>query len=138
MPREAEKAVSGAGFDVRMKSTVRDRRQLKSEVGRFLESDDDVLLVVGGTGLESRDFTLETVRPFFEKELDGFGELLRKVAYDEVGADAMQLRATAGVFSGKLVVCVPARPRSFAKALRLFAKEFPHIVFIARKRPPPR
>ena len=109
-----------------------DRRMISKEVKAFLSGGNDVLLLSGGTGLSSRDITVETVKPFFEKELEGFGELVRRLGYDEVGSAAALTRATAGVASGKLVVCMPGSPGGVETAMKAFAAEFPHVVFIAR------
>ena len=105
---------------------------LRREVKGFLAGKDDVLLFTGGTGVSSRDITIETVRPYFEKEITGFGELLRRVSYDEVGSAAMLTRATAGVARGKLLVCMPGSPGAVETALRTTMSEFPHILFVAR------
>ena len=109
-----------------------DAKALRREVGRFLSGKDDVLLFTGGTGVSPRDITIETVRPYFEKEITGFGELLRRVSFDEVGSAAMLTRATAGVAKGKLIVCMPGSPGAVETALRAAMGEFPHILFIAK------
>jgi molybdenum cofactor biosynthesis protein B len=108
-----------------------DRAMLRREVRRFLAGMEDVLLFTGGTGLSPRDVTVETVRPYFEKELDGFGELVRRLGYEEIGGAAVLTRATAGVASGKLIVCMPGSPGAVRTAMRAFAREFAHVRFIA-------
>jgi molybdopterin adenylyltransferase len=110
-----------------------DATMIRREAKRFLGSDDDVLLFTGGTGVSSRDITIETVRPLLQKELPGFGELLRRISYDEIGAAAMLTRATAGTASGKLLVCMPGSPGAVKTAMRASISEFPHIVSVARQ-----
>ncbi len=109
-----------------------DATMLRRETKSFLSGRDDVLLLAGGTGLSPRDITVETVRPFFEKELEGFGELVRRLSYDEVGSAAALTRATAGVAAGKLIVCMPGSPGAVRTAMKAFGGEFAHMVFIAR------
>jgi molybdopterin adenylyltransferase len=131
--REAEEGAKGAGHRVTSRSLVSDdAKMIRREVKGFLSGDDDVLLFTGGTGISERDITVETVRPFFEKELEGFGELFRRLSYDEVGAAAFLTRATAGVAKGKLIVCMPGSPSGVRAALRAFAGEFSHAIYIAR------
>jgi molybdenum cofactor biosynthesis protein B len=123
-----------AGHSVARRVMVSDdRTMIRREVRAFLSGDEDVLLFAGGTGLSPRDITVETVRPFLEKELDGFGELVRRLGYDEVGAAAALTRATAGVSKGKLIACMPGSPDGVRTAMRAFVNEFPHMIFIARK-----
>lgn len=105
---------------------------IREEVKRFLAGKCDVLVLMGGTGVSGRDVTIETVRPLLEKELDGFGELLRQVGYRKIGAAAMLTRATAGVARGKLVLCLPGSPGAVRDALRAFGGELPHALFVAR------
>lgn len=129
----AESELRAAGHMVTSRSLVSDDgRMLRREVRAFLGSEDDVLLLTGGTGISSSDITIETVRPFFQKELDGFGELFRRLSYDEVGTAAMLSRATLGVADGKLVVCLPGSPGAVKTALKFMASELPHAVHIAR------
>lgn len=123
-----------AGHSVSGRALVSDdAKMIRGQVGRFLAGNDDVLLFTGGTGVSPRDITIETVRPYFEKEIVGFGELLRHVSYDEIGSAAMLTRATAGVAKGKLLVCMPGSPGAVETALRTAMAEFPHILFVARR-----
>jgi len=105
---------------------------IRAEIEHFLRGSDDVLIFLGGTGVSRRDVTIETARPYFEKELDGFGEMLRRVSFKKVGAASVLTRATAGVAKGKLILCLPGSPDAAATALRSFGRELPHIIFVAR------
>ncbi|RJP34331.1 MAG: MogA/MoaB family molybdenum cofactor biosynthesis protein [Phycisphaerales bacterium] len=66
-----------------------------------------VVLMTGGTGVASRDVTVEAVEPLFDKRLEGFGELLRQRSFQQVGPAAMLSRATAGVSSGTVIFAMP-------------------------------
>lgn len=128
----AEEELKGAGHAVASRGLISDDAQMLREVVReFLSGKDDVLLFTGGTGISSRDITIETVRPFFEKELAGFGEQFRRASFDEVGAAAMMTRATLGVAKGKLILCLPGSPSAVRTALREVTGELPHAVHIA-------
>ena len=123
-----------AGHSVTRRVMVSDdRTMIRREARAFLSGEEDVLLFAGGTGLAPRDVTVESGRPFLEKEFEGFGELVRRLSYDEIGAAAALTRATAGVANGKLIACMPGSPDAVRTAMRAFVKEFPHMVFIARK-----
>lgn len=129
----ASKEIGRLGQRVSRRELISDEpAMIRSEIERFLSGTDDVLVLLGGTGVSKRDVTIETARPFFEKELDGFGELLRSVSFKKVGAASMLTRATAGVAKGKLILCLPGSPDAAATALRSFGRELPHVLFIAR------
>jgi len=112
-----------------------DAKVLRRTVARALKKADlDVLVLTGGTGISATDVTIETVRPYFGKEIEGFGELFRAVSYEEIGAAAALSRATAGVARGKLIFCLPGSPDAVRTALELFLGEVPHMLHLARGR----
>ncbi len=51
--------------------------------------DIDVIITTGGTGLESRDITIETLLQRFDKVLLGFGEEFRRRSFEELGTEAI-------------------------------------------------
>ena len=132
----AEKIVRRTGAKVASRTLLPDDgRLLKGAVLRALGEDDlDVVLLTGGTGVSTTDVTIESVRPLFEKEIEGFGEVFRAVSYQRIGPAAALSRATAGVAKGKLVLCLPGSPDAVKTALELFIAEVPHILTLARGR----
>jgi molybdenum cofactor biosynthesis protein B len=76
-----------------------------------------VIITSGGTGISSRDKTVSVVSPTFEKPIPGFGELFRRLSFDEIGHAGMFSRATAGAARGKLVFCLPGSRGAMATAL---------------------
>jgi molybdopterin adenylyltransferase len=112
-----------------------DAKLLRSTVSRALrEKNLDVVVLTGGTGVSSTDITIETVRPLFEKEIEGFGEIFRSVSYQRIGTAAALSRATAGVAKGKVVLCLPGSPDAVRTALELFVGEIPHVLHLTRGR----
>ncbi len=94
----------------------------------------DAVVVTGGTGLAPRDVTIEAVAPLFGKTIDGFGELFRRLSWDEIGPAAMLSRATAGVAAGKAVFLLPGSPAAVRLALdRLILPELAHLLAQARR-----
>ena len=112
-----------------------DAKLLRGTVSRALKQKDlDVVVLTGGTGVSTTDVTIETVRPLFEKEIEGFGEIFRSVSYQKIGIAAALSRATAGVSKGKVVLCLPGSPDAVKTALGLFLGEVPHVLHLARGR----
>ena len=50
-------------------------------------------VTVGGTGVSSRDLTVNALEAMGGKKLEGFGELYRSLSFQEVGPHAMISRA---------------------------------------------
>jgi molybdenum cofactor biosynthesis protein B len=97
-------------------------------------SDLDVAIFSGGTGITPTDITIETVTPFFEKTLPGFGEFFRRLSFDRVGSAAILSRAVAGVAKGKALFCIPGSPEAVRVAVEmLILPEAAHIVKHARE-----
>ena len=76
----------------------------------------DLVLTTGGTGPSPRDQTPEAMKVVMEKELPGFGELLRRKSLEQVPT-AILSRQTAGTRGKSLIVNLPGRPRSIAMSL---------------------
>jgi molybdenum cofactor biosynthesis protein B len=94
----------------------------------------DVVIFSGGTGITPTDITIETVTPFLEKTLPGFGEFFRRISFDHVGSAAVLSRAVAGVAKGRAFFCIPGSPDAVKSALEtLILPEAPHIVKHARE-----
>ena len=94
----------------------------------------DVAIFSGGTGITPTDITIETVTPFLEKTLPGFGEFFRRISFDHVGSAAVLSRAVAGVAKGRAFFCIPGSPDAVKTALEtLILPEAPHIVKHARE-----
>lgn len=128
----AERKILADSHKVGRRKLISDRPEMiLSALKEFLKSKSDVLLFMGGTGVAPTDITVETVAPILEKELTGFGEILRSVSFQRIGSAAVITRATAGTVKGKLIVCLPGSPDAVDTALRTFMAEFPHIVTVA-------
>jgi molybdenum cofactor biosynthesis protein B len=125
-----------AGQNVLFKKIIADDKTMISEsVQQALNNADlDVAIFSGGTGITPTDVTIETVSPFFEKTLPGFGEFFRRISFDRVGSAAVLSRAVAGVAKGKALFCIPGSPDAARVAVEmLILPESPHIVKHARE-----
>jgi molybdenum cofactor biosynthesis protein B len=100
-------------------------------VGR---EDVDVVVTTGGTGVTPDDVTVEAVRPLFEKRLPGFGELFRRLSYDEIGTKVVGTRAVAGVADGVPVFCLPGSENAATLgAEEIIVHEAGHLAGLARR-----
>ena len=74
------------------------------------DSNVDVVITTGGTGVTGRDVTPEAFDMVMEKQIEGFGELFRWLSYKSVGTSAIQSRAVAGVAGGTYLFALPGSP----------------------------
>ena len=113
-----------------------DMSLIGKHVGRTFGSENvDAIILCGGTGISPKDVTIEAVRPMLIKTLPGFGELFRKLSFDEIGSAAVLTRALAGVGDqGKIVFCIPGSIQAVRLVLeKLILSEAGHILKHARE-----
>ena len=130
-----EQLVKGAGHSLAFRKLIPDDKQfIEESVRQALNSNVDAVIYCGGTGIAPSDMTIETVSPFFEKVLPGFGEIFRFLSYAEIGSAAVLSRAVAGVAKGKVFFCIPGSMDAVRLCLeKLILPEAAHIVKHARE-----
>jgi molybdopterin adenylyltransferase len=101
---------------------------LLSTIEDIIEQDVDVIITTGGTGIGTRDITIETLKPIFEKEINGFGEIFRYESYKEIGTGALLSRATAGLYKDTLIISMPGSPNAVTNGLKIISSELGHLV----------
>jgi molybdopterin adenylyltransferase len=87
----------------------------------------DLVVTTGGTGIAARDVTPEATRPILEKELPGFGEIMRVQSFATVKT-AILSRALAGTRGSSLIVNLPGRPRAVRECLEILAPAIREVV----------
>ena len=68
------------------------------------------VITTGGTGLTGRDVTPEAMKVLYDKEIEGFGEIFRKLSYDLIKTSTIQSRAIAGLANGTVLFTLPDSP----------------------------
>lgn len=104
--------IEGAGHIVADRKIVQDERAEIADLLRAWcdQSDIDVVISTGGTGLTGRDVTVEAHRDVYEKEIDAFGTVFTMVSFNKIGTSAIQSRATGGVRNGTYLFALPGSP----------------------------
>lgn len=127
-----EQRATGGGAVIVFRAIVKDEPdQIGALLDRIIaETDAQVVLFTGGTGIAPRDTTYDAIARRLEKVMPGFGELFRMLSYAEVGAAAMLSRAIAGTYRGKLVFCMPGSPNAVQVAMdKLIMPELQHLAW---------
>ena len=107
-----------------------DPARILHELDLARASGAQAVLITGGTGLSGRDSTYEAVSGAIARPLPGFGELFRRLSFDEIGSAAMLSRAVAGVTrDGLIVFAMPGSPAAVRLACdRLILPELTHLL----------
>jgi molybdenum cofactor biosynthesis protein B len=77
----------------------------------------EVAITVGGTGVSSRDLTVNALEAMGGRRLEGFGEIYRALSFQEVGPLAFISRAALFVVNGKPVFALPGSERAVRTAV---------------------
>ena len=94
--------------------------------------DIDAILTSGGTGVTSRDVTVDATRAIVEKELQGFGEEMRRRSL-EVTPYSILSRATAGARSKTFILNLPGNPQGAVDCFNFVMKPFAFVVPLAKR-----
>ena len=130
-----EHLAANAGHKVSGRTLISDSKPMIRKAVReaFSNRDVDAIIITGGTGLSSTDVTFEAISPMLDREIPGFGEIFRRISFDEIGSAAMMSRAFAGTIKGKAIFCLPGSPSAVKTAMeKLILPELGHLVGLAR------
>jgi molybdenum cofactor synthesis domain-containing protein len=93
----------------------------------------DVILTTGGTGVAPRDVTPEAARAIADKEIPGFGELMRGEGRKSTKLAPLS-RGGAVTRGATLIVNLPGSPRGAVESLNAVAELIPHVVDLLQGR----
>ena len=107
-----EKKINDSGHVLFDRKIVKDEIFDIQKISRkwINNSDVEVIISTGGTGLTGRDVSPEAFRSVFDKEIEGFGELFRFLSFKKIGTSTIQSRALAGVSNGTYIFVLPGSP----------------------------
>ena len=106
------------------------------EIGRRLATLADggqvsAIFTTGGTGLAPRDVTPEATRSILDREIPGFGELMRAQGRQSTPLAALS-RSLAGVRGNVLIVNLPGSPKGAVESLDAIVELVPHVLELLR------
>lgn len=117
---EIERVLTDGGIEVSewIRVIMPDERADIEALLRHLVDQDkaDLILTTGGTGPAPRDVTPEATRAVLERELPGFGEIMRVQSFAQVPT-AILSRATAGTRGKSLIINLPGNPKAIGECL---------------------
>ena len=87
----------------------------------------DVVVTTGGTGIGPRDVTPEAVAEVIDRDLPGFGEIMRVATFDRTPLSIIS-RGGAGVSGRTLIVYLPGSPKAVRECLSLIGPAIKHVL----------
>jgi molybdenum cofactor biosynthesis protein B len=129
--RWISKRAKKEGHDVVAHQVVPDDAEAIAEIILKIINDGNtqVILLTGGTGISSKDVTIEAVRPLLTKELTAFGPLFAQLSFEQIDSAALLSRATAGLVGETVLFCIPGSLNACKLACKvLIFPELGHLV----------
>ncbi len=116
------------GFRVEATAVVPDEvEDIRERVRAWAGQGVRLIVTTGGTGLGPRDVTPEAVTPLLDRELPGYGELLRADGLRDTPM-AVLSRSLAGSIGATLVVVLPGSPRAVESGLKTLRPTLSHAL----------
>ena len=124
----AKEELERLGFDVAERAVVPDEgERIVERVRDWVDAGLELVVSTGGTGLGPRDVTPESIRGILDREIPGYGELLRRDGLRHTPM-AVLSRSLAGSVGSALIVCLPGSPKAVRQGLSALAPTLPHVL----------
>jgi len=89
----------------------------------------NIVITTGGTGIGSRDITVETVTPLLTKEIPGIMEFIR-IKYGTEKPNALLSRGVAGIIGKSLIYTLPGSVIAVEEYMTEILKTLKHAVYM--------
>lgn len=89
----------------------------------------NVIITTGGTGIGTRDITVDTIKPLLSKELPGIMEFIR-VKYGAVKPSALLSRGVAGIIGNALIYTLPGSVKAVKEYMAEILKTLEHTIYM--------
>ena len=117
-----------AGYKVNDPEILPDERNHIAARLRAIVNENlaDVVFTTGGTGIAPRDITPEAIRDVIDREIPGFGEIMRQSGLAFTPLSPLS-RSLAGVAGRTLIVALPGSPKGALESLGAILELVPHV-----------
>ena len=114
-------------YEIIYKLIPDDYDKIVSTLKELVKMECCLIITTGGTGPAPRDVTPEATKEVIEKELPGFGELMRMHSLKYVPT-AILARGTAGIVNKSFILNLPGSPKAIRENLEAVFPAIPYAI----------
>ena len=103
-----------------------DAELLHAKINELVFKNIDVIFTTGGTGIGSRDFTIDVVKPLIEKEIPGIMDFIR-YKYGSENPNALISNAVAGIKGKTMIFTLPGSVKAVNEYVFEITKVLNHL-----------
>jgi len=119
----------GWKFKLDLRIISDDPVELNKHLVQAKENKTTLLFTTGGTGIGPRDITVETIKPFIDKEIPGIMELIR-IKYGQEKPNALLSRGICGLMNETLVYSLPGSVKAVNEYMTEILNTLEHLIFM--------
>jgi len=106
-----------------------DQVLLKNTLTNYTKQHFDFIFTTGGTGIGSKDFTVDVVKPMLEKEIPGIMEFIRN-KYGSEKPNALISRSVAGTIQKTIIFTLPGSVKAVNEYMAEITNVMKHLSYM--------
>jgi molybdopterin adenylyltransferase len=99
---------------------------LKKKLAEYKKKNLDLIFTTGGTGIGSKDLTVDVVKPLLDKEIPGIMEFIR-YKYGSEKPNALISRSVSGIINKTLIFTLPGSVKAVEEYMAEITKVLSHL-----------
>ena len=106
-----------------------DQQLLKKKITEYKKNNFDIIFTTGGTGIGSKDFTVDVVKLIMDKEIPGIMEFIR-YKYGSEKPNALISRSVAGMIGNTMIFTLPGSVKAVEEYMAEITKVLNHLILM--------
>jgi len=102
---------------------------LKDTFSELTDNDFDIIFTTGGTGIGSKDITVDVVKPLLQKEIPGIMDFIR-MKFGAEKSNALISRSVAGIINKTMIFTLPGSVKAVTEYMTEITKVLNHLILM--------